>query len=51
MHKCSGDVRRNRPGHGQVTNPEDSVRSWWSTKNVHGVTNLAVTGGWKKPFR
>ena len=35
----------------KVTNPENSVRSWWSKKNVQDVTNLAVTGGWKKPFR
>lgn len=34
-----------------VTNPQNSVSSWWSKKNVQNVTNLAVTGGWKKPFR
>src|SRR6201999_3875955 len=33
-----------------VTNPENSVKSWWSRSNVQDVTNLAVTGGWKKPF-
>ena len=35
----------------KVTNPENSVSSWWSKKNVQDVTDLAVTGGWKKPFR
>ena len=35
----------------KVTNPENSVRSWWSKKNVQDVTNFAVTGGSKKPFR
>src|SRR5687768_1877255 len=34
-----------------VTNPVNSVKSWSSKKTVQDVTNLAVTGGWKKPFR
>lgn len=35
----------------KVTNPQNSVKSWWSKNNVQDVTNFAVTGGWKKPFR
>ena len=35
----------------KVTNPENSVKSWWSKKNVQAVTNFAVTSGSKKPFR
>ena len=35
----------------KVTNPENSVKSWWSKKNVENVVDLATTGGWQKPFR
>jgi len=34
-----------------VTNPQNSVKSWWSKSNVENVANLSLTGGWQKPFR